>query len=72
MTVHLNLTMEEQKIAEAYAKSKGMSLSDAIKEVFFEKIEDEYDAAVFDSAYREYEKDSKTYTHEEVKKLLDL
>ena len=40
MTIHLYLSMEEQKIAEAYAKSKGMSLSDAIKEVFFEKIED--------------------------------
>ena len=66
------MTEEEKELADAYAKLNGMSLSEAIKRAFFEQIEDEYDIAVADMALREYDENHKTYSHEEVKKMLGL
>ena len=66
------MTDEEKQLADAYAKLNGVSLSEAIKRAFFEKIEDEYDIALADSALREYEKNPKTYTHTEIKKMVGL
>ena len=66
------MTEEEKQLADAYARLNGISLSEAIKRAYFEKIEDEYDIALADAALREYEKDHKTYTHEEMKKMLGL
>lgn len=72
MIVSIRMTEEEKQLAEAYSKLNGTTLSESIKRAFFEKIEDEYDIALADAALREYEKNPKTYTHEELKKLLDL
>ena len=72
MIVSIRMTAEEKNLAESYAKLNGRTLSDAMKRAFFEKIEDEYDIALADQALREYEKNPKTYTHEEIKKILDL
>ena len=72
MVVSIRMTDEERKLAEAYAKLNGTTLSESIKKVYFEKIEDEYDIALADAALREYEKNPKTYTHEEIKKMLGL
>ena len=72
MVVSIRMTAEEKKLADAYAKINGLSLSEAIKRAYFEKIEDEYDIALADEALREYEKNPKTYTHDEIKKMLGL
>lgn len=72
MVISIRMSTEEKNLADAYAKLNGMSLSEAIKKAYFEKIEEEYDIALADSALREYEKDHKTYTHEEIKKMLGL
>ena len=72
MVVSVRMSEEEKQAAEAYAKAHGLSLSAAIRQVFFEKIEDEYDIAVADAAMRENEKNPKTYSHEEAKKALGL
>ena len=72
MVVSIRMTEEEKKLAEAYAKLNGISLSEAIKRAYFEKIEDEYDMALADLALKEYEENPKTISHEEMKKLLDL
>ena len=71
MTVKIHLSRQEKKLALDYAKRNGVSLSTAIKDVFFEKIEDEYDIAVADMALRQYEKDHISYSHNEVKNLLN-
>ena len=71
MTVKIHLSRQEKKLALDYAKCNGVSLSTAIKDVFFEKIEDEYDIAVADMALRQYEKDHISYSHDEVKNLLN-
>lgn len=72
MVISIRMTDEEKKLADAYAKLNGVSLSEAIKRSYFEKIEDEYDIALADAALREYEKNPKTYTLKELMKELGL
>ena len=72
MVISIRMTEEEKKLADAYAKLKGISLSEAIKRAYFETIEDEFDIALADRAIKEYEKNPKTLTLEEVKKELGL
>ena len=72
MVVSIRMTDEEKQLADAYAKLNGVSLSEAIKRAYFEKIEDEYDIALADAALREYEKNPKTYTLKELMKELGL
>ena len=72
MVVSIRMSNEEKKLADAFAKINGVSLSEAIKRAYFEKIEEEYDIALADKALREYEKDPKTYSLEELLKELGL
>lgn len=72
MVISIRMTEEEKQLADAYAKLNGVSLSEAIKRAYFEKIEEEYDIALADAALKEYEKNPKTYTLEELKKELGL
>ena len=72
MVISIRMTDEERELADAYAKLNGVSLSEAIKRAYFDKIEEEYDIALADAALKEYEKDCKAYSHEEMKKLLGL
>ena len=69
---HISIRVSEQEKyqMETYAKLQGLNLSDAIKSVFFEKLEDEFDLKLI----QEYESDpDKTaYSHDEVKKMLGL
>lgn len=47
-------------------------MNDAIKDSFFNMLEDEYDMKLFDEAYTKYKKDNKTNTSEEVAKELNI
>ena len=72
MVISIRMTEEEKRLADAYAKLNGVSLSEAIKRAYFEKIEDEYDVALADAALREYEKNPKTYTLKELMEELGI
>ncbi len=72
MVISIRMTEEEKRLADAYAKLNGVSLSEAIKRAYFEKIEDEFDIALAEAAEKEYKKNPKTYTLKEVMKELDL
>ena len=72
MIISITMTDEEKALADAYAKLNGVSLSEAIKRAYFEKIEDEYDLALADEGLREYKKNPKTYSIEELMKELGL
>ena len=72
MVISIRMTDEEKQLANAYAKLNGVSLSEAIKRAYFEKIEDEFDIALADAVLREYEKNPKTYTLKELMKELGL
>ena len=54
MAFSIKLTDEERKLAKSYAKKHSLSLDEAFKQALFEKIEDEYDTAVADKAYKDY------------------
>ena len=60
MAFSIRLTDEERMLASSYARIHSLTLSEAFKRALFEKIEDEYDIAVADEAYREYVKDGET------------
>ncbi len=66
MVISIRMSEEEKQLADAYAKLKGVTLSEAIKRAYFEKIEDEYDIALADAALKEYEKNPKTYSLKEL------
>ena len=72
MVISIRMTDEEKQLADAYARINGISLSEAIKRAYFEKIEEEYDVALADAALRDYEKNPKTYSLEELMKELGL
>ena len=54
MAFSIRLTSEEKALAESYAKLHAISLGEAFKRALFERIEDEYDIAVANEAYKEY------------------
>ena len=68
--VSIRLSENEKQIIENYAKWLDTSVSDMIKNVLFEKIEDDYDLKLI-AAY-EAEPEHKTYSHEEIGKMLGL
>lgn len=68
----IRMSDEEYKVLEKYAKANAISMNQAMKQAFFEKIEDEFDIELFDKAYADYIKDSKTYSIKEVIKDLGL
>lgn len=59
MAFSIRLTENEKNIANSYAKLHSLSLGDAFKQALFEKIEEEYDIALFDEAYKEYQDNNK-------------
>ena len=54
MAFSIRLTENEKRLADSYAKMHSMSIGEAFKRALFEKIEDEYDIAVYEEAYKEY------------------
>ena len=59
MAFSIRLTEEERALAESYAKLHSYTLAEAFKRALFEKIEDQYDIAIYDAAYKEYEDSGK-------------
>jgi len=71
--VSLRVSEQEKLWMEGYARLHGVNLSDAVKVVFFEKLENEYDL----TAIRRHEEEKANgqveyYTHDEVGKMLGL
>jgi len=59
MAFSIRLTEQEKDIANSYARLHSISLGEAFKQALFEKIEDEYDIAVYEEAYKEYQNSGK-------------
>ena len=73
MSFSIRLTSEEKALAESYAKLHSVSLGEAFKRALFERIEDEYDIAVANEAYKEYvDSGYQSRPIEELWKELDL
>lgn len=72
MTISVRLNDEDTELIKAYANINHISLSDLIRNAVIEKIEDEYDLESYKKAMKEYKKNPKTYTMEEVKRELGI
>ena len=72
MTISVRLDDDDAALIKKYATLHNISLSDLIRQTLIEKIEDEYDLSVYNRAMKEFQKDSTTYTLDEVEKELDL
>ena len=71
--VTMRVTEEEKNWMENYAQVIGVNLSDAIKNAFFEKLEDEYDLKIArEHAERKAKGQVKYYSLDEAKKELGL
>ncbi len=70
-SVTFRVSEDEENILKAYAKLYNKNISELIRNIIFEKIEDEYDLKNFDKNYKEAEK-GKWYSQEEVEKELGL
>jgi len=69
--VSLRVTEEERNAMENYAKLQGIGLSEAIKNVFFQMLEDEFDyQRIQEHRERKSRGEAKLYTHEEIKREL--
>ncbi len=72
MTISVRLSDKETELIKAYAEMNNISLSELVRKAVLEKIEDEYDLECYKKAIKEYNKNPKTYSIDEVKKELGL
>lgn len=73
MSLSIELTPDEKSLVESYAQLHSMSLGEAFKKALFERIEEEYDIAIAESAHDDYVKDGyKSRPISELWKELDL
>lgn len=70
--ITLRATAEEKELIKSTASLEGKSVSEYIKSIILEKIEDDYDLKVGLAALEEFKKNPVTYSSEEVKKMYDF
>ena len=69
--ISLRLNDRDNTLIRKYAELNGMELSAFIRQAVIEKIEDEYDLALFNKVWAE-EQDQKRISHKQLKKELGL
>lgn len=62
------LFLHHKKALQDYAKTHGISMADALKNAFFDMLEDQYDIKAADEAYEAYLADPETISMAEMKK----
>ncbi|MBQ8643903.1 MAG: hypothetical protein IJ469_04495 [Candidatus Methanomethylophilaceae archaeon] len=60
------MTDRDKAILEEYARAVNKSISEVLRESFFEKLEDEFDIKTADEAYSIFLENPKTRTLDEV------
>ena len=71
-TISLKITDHLNRILSDLAKREDRSKSSLIRKIIAEYIEDQQDLLVCDEAMKDYDKDSKTYSLEDIKAENDL
>lgn len=72
MSISVRLTDEEAQLIKRYAALKRLSVSDVVRNAVLEKIEDEFDLKTALQALEEHKRNPVTYTHDEVKRILEI
>ncbi len=55
-----------------YAELNNITVSELVRQSVMERIEDELDLQAFDKAMEEYKENPVTYSHDEVRRMLEL
>ncbi|NLL94418.1 MAG: antitoxin [Thermoplasmatales archaeon] len=64
----VRVTNEEKEAIRNYAEANGISMGEALKNAFFEMLEDEYDIKNADEAYKIFLNDGVAIPHSEMMK----
>mgnify|MGYP001169679413 CR=1 FL=1 len=71
-TVTIRLDSDDKEIIAHYARTKGRSVSDIVREAILNQIEDEYDLKLYKQAIEEYRKNPVSYSLDEVATMLEI
>lgn len=66
MTISIRINDNELELIRKFAKFNGTTVSEVMRKAILEKIEDEFDILLYEKAFNEYEKTSKTYKLDEI------
>lgn len=72
MNLSLDLTEEEIAMIERYAVKHNISTAEFVKNTILERIKDERDMEVYETAMRTYSRNPRAYTHSSVMHELGL
>lgn len=72
MAISVRLNAQDEKLFKSYAKTNNISLSELFRNAVFEKIEDEYDLAIYRESLEEYNKNPISYSHAEICRMLGI
>ncbi|WP_406546132.1 type II toxin-antitoxin system RelB family antitoxin [Succinimonas sp.] len=72
MTISFRLNETDTDIIKAYAKMRGMTVSELIRGIVMEHIEEKSDLQEYEKACAAYKKDPETFALDDVIKELDL
>ncbi|MDQ0361149.1 type II toxin-antitoxin system RelB family antitoxin [Breznakia pachnodae] len=70
--ISIKVTKYEQDLIQKSANSHNMNVSDFIKKIIFEIIEDDYDIQLADKRYLEHLRKANTKEHTDLMKELDI
>ena len=72
MTISLRLSEKDAMLFKRYAKLKNLTMTELVRQSVMEHIEDELDLQAYEEAMAEYKANPVTYTHDEVREMLEL
>lgn len=72
MSISMRVSEKEKELIQKFANHYGMSVSEYIRHIVMEKIEDEYDLKCYEEAMEEFKKDPVVYSLDEVNKMLGI
>ena len=72
MTISLRLSEQDAALFKKYAEIKNITVSELVRQAVMERIEDELDLQAFKKALAEHKESPITYSHDEVRQMLEL
>ncbi len=72
MTISLRLSEQDAALFKKYAEIKNITVSELVRQAVMECIEDELDLQAFEKALAEHKENPITYSHDEVRQMLEL
>lgn len=72
MSISIRLNKVDTDLIKSYASMRGMTVSELVRKIVLDHIEEEFGLKEYEKAYAEYRNNPVTYTLDEVVKDLDL